>query len=196
MTLRYVNLTELNNFLGTSGIDSTVTDIGESAEALLDTLIGTVGLEQRTGITEYFKPGYSPVYDEEGSVFYLKNTPITDVTKVNGVDPGTINTDFIVEVNRIELKTPVSPTNTFPYRYTIEYTAGYTTIPEDVKLAVNTLASAIYSTKSSQGVASFRQDLLSVNYKAESILDTIGDPGKKGLVQAVINKYRVNIVLS
>lgn len=196
MALKYVNLTELNNFLGTSGIDSTITDIGESAEALLDTLIGTVGLEQRTGITEYFKPGYSPVFDEEGSVFYLKNTPITDVTKVNGVDPGAINTDFIVEVNRIELKTPVSPSNTFPYRYSIEYTAGYTTIPEDVKLAVNTLASAIYSTKNSQGVASFRQDLLSINYKAEGILDTIGDPEKKGLVQAVINKYRTHLVLS
>lgn len=196
MALKYVNITELNNFLGTSGIDSTITDMGESAEALLDTLIGTVGLEQRTGITEYFKPGYSPVYDEEGSVFYLKNTPVTDVTKVNGVDPGTVLTDFIIEYNRVELKTPVSASNTFPYRYTIEYTAGYTTIPEDVKLAVLTLASAIYTTKGSQGVASFRQDLLSVNYKADGILDTIGDPEKKGQVQAVVNKYKTHLVLS
>jgi hypothetical protein len=170
--------------------------MGESAEALLDTLIGTVWLETRTGITEYFKPGYSPSFCEEGSVFYLKNSPITDVTKVNGVDPGSVGTDFIIESNRIELKNPLTPSTTFPYRYTIEYSAGYSTIPEDVKLAVLTLASAIYTTKGSQGVASFRQDLLSVNYKADGILDTIGDPEKKGQVQAVVNKYKTHLVLS
>jgi hypothetical protein len=112
------------------------------------------------------------------------------------VDPGSVGTDFIIESNRIELKNPLTPSTTFPYRYTIEYSAGYSTIPEDVKLAVLTLASAIYTTKGSQGVASFRQDLLSVNYKADGILDTIGDPEKKGQVQAVVNKYKTHLVLS
>lgn len=58
------------------------------------------------------------------------------------------------------------------------------------------LAAAIKSTQSAEGIASFRQDLLSVNFKNDSILDTLIDPETKGLVKLTANKYMLPYVIA
>ncbi len=52
MALKYTTLVSLNLYLGTSGVDSLVTQLGEQAEALLDTLMGG-GIESKQH-TDYF----------------------------------------------------------------------------------------------------------------------------------------------
>jgi hypothetical protein len=47
MALKYTTLSSLNAYLGTSGIDALLTQIGESAEAMFDTLVGD-GIESKT----------------------------------------------------------------------------------------------------------------------------------------------------
>ena len=79
----------------------------------------------------------------------------------------------------LELKNGVAIPNTFPYRYKIVYAAGFATIPSDVKLAIQTLVGALYNTRNANGISSYRQDLLSVNFKDASILDTITDSEEK-----------------
>jgi hypothetical protein len=53
MAIKYTTLASLNAYLGTSGIDALITQMGESAEGLLDTLLGD-GIESKTH-TDIFK---------------------------------------------------------------------------------------------------------------------------------------------
>ena len=64
-----------------------------------------------------------------------------------------------------------------------------------MKLVIKMLVGAMYNTRNANGVASFRQDLLSVNFKDASILDSLVDPETKGTIQAVVNKYKVYSVI-
>ena len=52
MALKYTTLAELNLYLGLSGVDTLITQIGEEAEAVLDTLLGG-GIETKQH-TDYF----------------------------------------------------------------------------------------------------------------------------------------------
>lgn len=193
MALKYTTLAKLNEYLGTSGIDALVTSIWESAEALFDTLIGTT-LESSSR-TQHFPVWYTDCLYEEWRIFYLNAQNITAVATVNGVSAGVLNIDYTIETQKLELKNWVNRPSTFPYRYTVAYTAGYSTIPNDVIMAINTISGAMYNTKNAQGISSFKQDLLSVNYETDTILDTLGDSESKWMLEAVINKYKVHTVL-
>lgn len=194
MALKYTTIDKLNTYLGTSGVDSLITQIGESAEALLDTLIGD-GIESKQH-TEVFKVWYSANICNEGRVFYLGATNPTQVTSVNGISAGVIDTNYTLNGTCLEFANAWNIPSAFPFQYKIIYTAGFATIPKDVELAVHTITSAIYSTRNAGGIASFKQDLLSVNYKDASILDTLLDKETAGIIQAIVNKYSVFNVLS
>lgn len=195
MALRYTTTASLNAYLGTSGIDALLTQLGESAEALLDTLMGD-GIESKTH-TDIFPVGYYSANPcKEGRVFYLMGTNPTAVATVNGTSAGTINVDYTLRGTCLEFANGWTSPSAFPYQYKIAYTAGYSTIPSDVQQAVNMIVGALYNTRNANGIASFKQDLLSVNYKDGSVLDTILDTESKGVVQAVVNRYKVHIVLS
>ena len=192
--MKYVTLSELNSYLGTSGEDTLITTLWNYAESVFDTLIGQVLEEWH--VTQYFPYWYSEGNYPEGRVFWLNSTRIIDIVTINGTDPGTKDTDYIIEWRRLELKNTVTTANTFPFRYTIVYNAGYNPIPDDVKLAVSILVGALYNTKNANGISSYRQDLLSVNYKDGNILESITDTAQKGVVQAIINKYTVHTFLT
>ena len=195
MALKYTTTASINAYLGTSGIDALITQLAEGAEALFDTLVGD-GIESKVR-TDYFDIGYyrqNPC--NEGRVFYLQSINPTAVTSVNGVSAGTIDVNYSLIGSKLELQYPVSMPTAFPYKYKVIYTAGYATIPNDVILAINTIVGAIYNTRNSNGIASFKQDLLSVNFKDASILDTIVDSNTKGMIQAIVTKYTVHTVLS
>lgn len=195
MALKYTTIGSLNAYLGTSGIDALLTQLGESAEALLDTLVGD-GIEVHTH-TDIFPVGYYSANPcKEGRVFYLNAIKPLSITTVNGSSPGTIDVDYTIRGNCLEFANGWTSPSAFPYQYKIVYSAGYATIPLDVVQVVNMIAGALYNTRNANGIASFKQDLLSVNYKDGSILDTIMDTESKGVVQAVVNRYKVHIVLS
>lgn len=195
MALKYTTLASLNAYLGTSGVDTLLTQLGDGAEALFDKLTGE-GIETGTR-TAIFDIGYykqNPY--KEGRVFYLPSINPTAVSTVNGASAGTIDVNYALIGSKLELQYPVSMPSSFPYKYKIVYTAGFATIPSDVINCINMIVGAMYNTRNSNGIASFRQDLLSVNFKDASILDTIADTKTKGVIQAIVTKYTAQVVYS
>ena len=194
MALKYTTLDNLNTYLGTSGVDSLMTLTWELAESLFDTLVWW-GIESKNH-TQVFKAWYSGNTYHEGRIFYLSANNITSITTIGWVSAGTIDVDYVIDLQRLEFESARSFPNNFPYQYKIVFVAWFSTIPDDVKLAVNTIASVLYNTRNANGIASYKQDLLSVNYKDSSILDTITDPEAKGFIQNIVNKYKIHTVLS
>jgi len=192
--MKYVTLSELNSYLGTSGEDSLITTLWNYAEGVFDTLIGQDLVAWH--VKQYFPCGYTEGNYEEGRVFWLNRTNIIDIVTINGTEPGTKDTNYIIEWRRLELKNTLATPNTFPYRYTIVHNSWYDTIPDDVKLAISIIVGALYNTKNANGISSYRQDLLSVNYKDGNILESITDTTQKWVVQAIINKYTVHTFLT
>lgn len=118
------------------------------------------------------------------------------MTSVNGTSAGVLDTNYTLDGILLEFANTWNYPTTFPYRYKIVYVAGYTEIPADVTQIINMMTGAIYNKRNTEGISSFKQDLLTVNYKDGNALDTILDPTDKGIFLAVVNKYKVHTVLS
>lgn len=188
---KYITTAEGKAILGISGEDTLVESLVEGASNLIDTLIASTGLETSVKSEFHALDRHDVTPSKRSTVFYLKTKNPTAVTSINGVSVGTINVDYIIEGQKLTLKDPATAPTAFPYNYKIVYTSGYTAIPEDIKLAVKYLLAGLYNSRKSQGIASFRQDLLSVNYNSDSILDTILDTEQKNFVKAIITKYSI-----
>lgn len=52
----------------------------------------------------------------------------------------------------------------------------------------------MYNRRKSEGISNFKQDLLSVSYDADSILDNLSTDEKNALM-IVVNKYRAPIIV-
>lgn len=86
------------------------------------------------------------------------------------------------------LKNSVSYQQTFPHLNTIIYTAGYATIPDDVKQAIKMAVGTLYNTKNANGLSSFQQDQLSVNYTdAQSSEDILS---QNSIFLSIVGKYK------
>jgi len=189
---KYITTAEASAFTGAPD-NSTLASILLGAEALFDTLIGSA-----TGILTSTKTEIHPVANvrDNGRVFFLKTHKPTAITSINGASPGTIDVDYTLDGQKLEFDEFISAPTSFPYRYKIVYTSGYSsisTIPDDVKLAIKEITGAIWNSRQAQGMSSFKQDLLSVNYDS-SVLDTLGTAEKSHL-NTVINKYKVFSVI-
>ena len=137
----------MNSFLGISGEDSHITSLIEGAESIFDTLIKSeLGLLTSTK-TEYHDP------KEYNDSFWMRTYKPTDITTINGVDPGTIGTDYIIDGTKLVLKEALLfPTN-FPYNFKIVYVSGFAdinAIPQDVKIAIKYIVAGLYNTTKSQ----------------------------------------------
>lgn len=194
MALRYTELTNIKTYIGVTGstYDTILGTIGEAAESIFDQLIGSpAGLITSTK-TEVHKPvDYST--EQQGYVFYLKTYLPTAITTVNGTAVGTLNTDYILEGRRLEFKTGIMPSVTFPYHWTVVYTSGYAslaTIPNDIKQAIYVLVKAYWQERQASGIASFKQDLLSVNYDKGTV-NGLTDPTESTQISATVAKYKI-----
>jgi len=206
MAHRYVTTAEVNTLLGTSGEDELIDSLIDGAESLFDTLIGSeTGLISSTKTEDFAVEDQSKPAAKRNRVFDLRTHKPTAITTINGAAPGTLNTDYTLTRNRLEFKDAPTAPSAFPFIYRIAYVSGYTAIdagtqtyplPADVKTAIKYIVAGFYNTKNAQGIASFKQDLLSVNYKDGSILDTILDQSGKSFIQAVVTKYTVYEVIS
>lgn len=190
---RYISPSEVAAFIGAKN-DSTLEAVINGVEGLFDTLIAS-----DTGLIESTKTEYHPITNTKntGRIFYLNTHRPTEVTTVNGVAPGTINVNYTLTGEKLELAIATTPPTAFPIRHTIVYKSGYAdmqSIPQDIKLVIKEMCGAVWNSRKWQGIASFKQDLLSVNYTNGSVLDTLGTDQKNHL-NTIINKYRIfNIV--
>lgn len=125
---------------------------------------------------------------ELGRTFYLE-APIDSTQTIEINNTALASGEFYAVQNRLVLKTAVQ-VPTFPPIFTIEYTGGYNPIPSDVKSACILITLSLNSKKNANGISSFRQDLLSVNYSQESLENVLGDPTNASIVRTIVNKYR------
>jgi hypothetical protein len=113
-------------------------------------------------------------------VFVLKTINPTAITTINGEAPG----NFTLDGRKLTFEFSKNPQNAFPHGWTIVYVSGYASVPSDVKLATLHIAKQLHTAKSSGGISSFRQDLLSVTYDHTVLLtDTVLSP--------IIGKYKI-----
>lgn len=194
--MSYVSTADINVYLGISWEDAFIGVINDSAESIFNNLIGSTWLAT-WAVTEKIQ---YPAYQDsnwlyQGQIFYLGKKNPTAISTVDGVSV-TINTDYIIEGQKVFLKTPLSRISTFPYRNTIVYTAWYATIPADLKQAMYLLVGALYNSRKSQGIDSFRQDLISVTYSKDSEIQKLLDPKSYSILQSIIRKYSVPFIIT
>jgi hypothetical protein len=163
----YITSEEVQSFIGTDCDEGTASLLVDMSEALFNSLINSeTGLISSTK-TEYFDPRRdfnSPT--KVGRVFLLRTYKPTAITSINGVSPGTLNTNYTLIGRRLEFEFAKDYSTGFPYRYTIVYTSGLqsTEIGSDIKLVCYYIAKGLFEKKKHMDVESFRQDLLSVKY--------------------------------
>ena len=185
----YVTTSEVSDFTGAPN-DTTLSAIIDGVESLFNGLIGS-----ETGLLTSIKTEQHEMNTNRGNgrIFYLKTLKPTAITTINGISPGTINVNYTIVGQKLENELAVTTPTAFPYRYTVVYASGFasiSTIPADIKLIIKMLAGAVVNTRKTEGIASFKQDLLSVNYKDTSILDLLS-PENRNAVNLVVNRYRV-----
>lgn len=187
----YILKEDLNSFLWID-IDSVQAQlIVDTAETIFNQLIGSDWLVQSQK-TEYF-------YDWDfglgkiGRVFFLKTYNPTVITTINGTSPGTINVNYTLIGRRLELEYAKEFPTTFPRRHTVVYTSGLATIPSEIKTACLYISKGLYEQKKNMNVASFKQDLLSVNYNGKDFLTLLSDPSEITFINLIISKYLIPI---
>ncbi len=193
--MSYLSVPDINLYLGTSNEDALIGVILENAEQIFDDIVWWSLLE--ADYTEKFT--YPQYVDNNwlniGHIFYLQQINPTVIKKIDWTSV-TANTDYYLQWNKVFLKNALTYQNTFPFLNSVEYTAGYDEVPTDVKQAIYILCWALYNSKGSNWIDSFRQDLLSVNYSKTWVLDKLVDPNSFSLLSSIFNKYRKVTVLS
>lgn len=186
----YITTTEVETYagLGTGTISASLVS---TAEAFFDALAGiSLGNIARVESIHLSESYIRLMGQDLGRKIYL-NAPvdITATVKINGVTIA--STDYTTDGSTLILRNQLPYPLDFPASWKIEYTGGYNPVPADVKSACILIALSLNSSKNAQGISSFRQDLLSVNYDtAGSLEKTLGDPMSASLVRTIINKYR------
>lgn len=197
MAPRYITNTDIKLLLDITGSsqDTFLDMLISSAESLFDNLIGEdTGLLTSSKTEDFPLDDGNLVYDDRNRVFNLGHIYPTAITTINGQSVGTVDVDYTITRQRLELKQTKTAPTVFPYRWRVVYTSGYANaaaIPEDVKYAIKILVSAMYGQRKSSGISSFKQDLLSINYKDKNVLDTLLDGTEKGIIQTIVQNYRV-----
>lgn len=191
----YITTTEVETYagLGTGTISASLVS---TAEAFFDSLVG-YNLTKVARVEKFkLNDGYTRLMsDKLGQEFYLE-APLdtTQVVKINDVTIASIDYDTDGKTLILRNRQPF-PTE-FPFQFKVEYTGGYNPIPDDVKSACILITLGLNSSKTSQGMSAFRQDLLSVNYDTSGSLEKVlGDPTNASIVRTIINKYRSTFIV-
>lgn len=184
--MAYVTTEAVNLYLGTCGEDPLIASFIASAESIFNHLINSSGLGTATYTEKYRYPLGGFHSENIWRVFYLDNINPTALTSVDGV--AVSSWDYYLEGRKLTLKNSVSYQQTFPHLNTIIYTAGYATIPDDVKQAIKMAVGTLYNTKNANGLSSFQQDQLSVNYTdAQSSEDILS---QNSIFLSIVGKYK------
>ncbi len=193
--MSYVSVADINAYLWTSGEDVLIGILNKSAESILNSLIGTTWLTS-VDVTE--KMNY-PTYSDDswmfrGRILYLSAVNPTLIKTIDGVTM--TSWDYEITWNRVFLKNTLTLQTTFPFKNTFVYTAWFSTIPDDIKQAIYIIVWALYNTRNSQAMDSFRQGELSINYSKTGAMEDIMNPESFSVLSSIINKYKVPFILS
>lgn len=152
---------EAKTFLGIddSDSDSAIAQIIPQAEALFYSLIKVDSLE---------------VWSKEEIVFFdvrrhalrFKNFPVNAINSIDGVAySGEEWTDYLVSKNEVKILEPDFLSKVKLWRIKVSYNYGYTTIPQDLKLAILILVSGLYNAKENYGTTVCKIGMESINFR-------------------------------
>lgn len=187
--MAYVTTEAVNLYLGTCNEDPLIASLIASAESLFNHLVNSSsGLSQTTYTEKYRYPLGGFTSENIWRVFFLDNINPTALTSV---DWTTVSSwDYYLEGRKLTLKTAVSYQQTFPHLNTIVYTAGYATIPEDIKQAIKMIVGFMYNSKNANGLTSFTQDQLEVNYGGNQNQNIETILSGNWIITSIIRKYK------
>lgn len=186
---QYITSSELQSFLGVAIPEPQALLLADMCESFFNQIIWSDTLKESSK-TAYFD--FKEVYKHGGAVLYSPTYKPTSVTSINGVSAGVINTDYTILWRKITFKETLTVPTTFPERLTMVYVSWLDTIPNDVKTCCLYIGKGLWKNKESFDVASFKQDLLSVNYAGwKGILEQIIDPSEVNFIKMIANKYFV-----
>ena len=185
----YITSSELQSFLGVTIPEPQALLLTDMCESFFNQIIWSDGLLSSTK-TAYFDS--KEVYKHGGAVLYSPTYKPTAVTSINGVSAGTIDVDYTILGRKITFKDYLTVPTTFPERLSMVYVSWLATIPNDVKTCCLYIWKGLWKNKESFDVASFRQDLLSVNYtQGKGILEQLIDSSEVNFIKLIANKYFV-----
>lgn len=193
----YITSSEVQGFIGTWCDDGTASLLADMSEAFFNQLINSDSGLLSSAKTEYFDPKRDfSCREKVWKVFLLRSYKPTTITTVNGVSPGTLNTNFTLTGRRLEFEFAKDYPTAFPYRYTVVYTSWLTASEldsaKDIKTACLYIAKGFYERKKHMDVTSFKQDLLTVNFTTgKDFLDVLSDASEVSFIKLIVNKYLV-----
>lgn len=189
--VNYITWADVGSFVGSSCNSNISGMLAEMASSFFDRLIWSEGGLLLSERTDYFVESDFACW-KVGKIFYLKNFHPTTITSINWNTTLVANTDYILDGRRLEMKNPVSIPGDFPNRIAVVYEAWLEKVPYDVKTSCLFLAKWLHNQRKNADMASFKQDLLSVNFTTgKSFLDTLCDPSDSGFINLIVNKYRI-----
>ena len=140
----YITLSEAKTYLGITDTtqDTKLTLIIDWVQDIIVNFIGDISTSDKT-------ENLSLCDIWRCSQVYLKNKPVTAIKKINWVSyTWVLNTDYLIENNKAIINDLYQYLTNLKFNmFSIEYTAGYTTIPDDVKLAMLTLTAQEFNKK-------------------------------------------------
>lgn len=152
-----ITLDEVKNFIGMTG-STTETD------NLLEDLINRTSILFESYINEkILSRVYTEYFDGKGAmVLFPKHSPITVITSIYDDYDWDWETDDLIDADDyrivddryITLKSSVSVLGDYKQNIKITYTAGYSTVPDDLKQACITEVSRMYKNRNQVDVTS------------------------------------------
>ena len=178
----YVSLTDIKNWLGinSTNYNTLLTNIESMAEDYINNYCWVDSFEQWQYTETFTYIWYWP--------YFLKNYPATSLDKINDEAVSyTLDTDYRLKNDRIlEFASHITleeNENFNTIKFT--YTAWYSTLPDDIKLATLMVVGNLFNDIRKNGISAYQQGDLSITYDKEKLNETLKN---------VLSKYRkVNV---
>lgn len=170
--MAYVTTTEINTFLGTSWEDSLLTLLRDMVESFL---------HSELRITSFEEQSYTEYHEARDDFYIVKELNPTILTSINDVAAS----NYLFEGRLLRIKD--SYTCDSWGRIKLIYTAGYATVPQDVKTLVLYMVWGAYNARKGIGIKEWTQGQLSVTYSSQQEMDIFNQ-----MFTSLMSKYKKN----
>lgn len=179
--MQYLTTTDINTFLDTSGEDTLLTMLWDMAESALHSKLRITSFSTDT-YNEYHEATF-PLNLNDEHFYILAELNPTALTHIN--DIAVDSSDYLLEGRKLRLDTTYTVDTWGRVKFT--YTAGYASVPQDVKTLLLYMVSGLYNSRKSVGIHEFTQWQLTVKYNTKEEMDTF-----KMMYDSLIKKYKKN----
>ena len=180
-----VTLSEVKTYLGISGTDS-----DDKLNAIISGMEQVV-INSIWEIEEDTRSEQLHICDFKYDTIYLSNTNVTSIDTIGGTAyTGVLGTDYlIVWSNKVIFNDYKWTLDITRFNYvTVTYTAWYSTVPADIKLAMNMLVAQQFSMQDGQAIKQYKLWPRSVTYAWP---DTEQANAEHSTVNEMLKKYKV-----